>query len=149
MGFNVFNNGGGRPDGTAYSEVIELVPPLGDGTYPIPESGPWGPTPRAGRTPPQRSSRFLPRSSQAASGSGAATPSSAPGRFQEVTPDGRIVWDYLNPYEGDLKNADGSDPQPLLLTRSARSSAPPSSPLTIPACGAGSEVDRVRGPEVT
>jgi hypothetical protein len=36
------------------------------------------------------------------------------GRFLEITPDGKVVWEYLNPFGGDVRNADGSQPQPDL-----------------------------------
>lgn len=35
----------------------------------------------------------------------------AKGRFFEVTPDGEIVWEFLNPYRGEIRKPNG-DPIP-------------------------------------
>ena len=35
------------------------------------------------------------------------------GRFFEVTPDGEIVWEYLNPYRGNIHHADGEPVSPM------------------------------------
>ncbi len=40
----------------------------------------------------------------------------ARGRFFEVTPDGKIVWEYLNPYRGDVRNPNGDPIPPAPLT---------------------------------
>ncbi|MEO5582814.1 MAG: aryl-sulfate sulfotransferase, partial [Saprospiraceae bacterium] len=37
----------------------------------------------------------------------------AKGRFLEVTPEGKIVWDYWTPYAGYVKMKDGTYPQPI------------------------------------
>jgi hypothetical protein len=42
----------------------------------------------------------------------------AKGRFFEVTPAGEIVWEYLNPFHGDIRKPNG-DPNPLFMVYSA------------------------------
>ena len=37
----------------------------------------------------------------------------ARGRFFEVTKEGKLVWEYLNPYRGDVRKLNG-DPKPLM-----------------------------------
>ena len=37
----------------------------------------------------------------------------ARGRFFEVTPDGKIVWEYLNPYHGDIHKPNGDPVSPI------------------------------------
>ena len=37
----------------------------------------------------------------------------ASGRFFEVDRNGNIVWNYMSPYSGDLRNPDGTTPQPV------------------------------------
>jgi len=40
------------------------------------------------------------------------------GRFFEVTPDGDIVWEYLNPYRGNIRHTNGDPVQPWFFTYS-------------------------------
>ncbi|HMC00288.1 MAG TPA: aryl-sulfate sulfotransferase [Flavobacteriaceae bacterium] len=40
------------------------------------------------------------------------------GRYFEVTPDGEIVWEYLNPYRGNIHHPDGTPVQPWFFTYS-------------------------------
>jgi hypothetical protein len=37
----------------------------------------------------------------------------AKGRYIEVTPDGKIIWDYWTPYAGNVRMKDGTFPQPV------------------------------------
>ena len=39
--------------------------------------------------------------------------SGAQGRFFEVTPEGKIVWEYWDPRSGQVRMADGSTPHPV------------------------------------
>ena len=43
----------------------------------------------------------------------------ARGRFFEVTPDGNIVWEYLNPYHGEIRKPNGDPNNPMFMTFSA------------------------------
>ena len=40
----------------------------------------------------------------------------AKARFFEVTPDGKIVWEYLNPYRGNITQPNGDPVNPVPLT---------------------------------
>ncbi len=40
----------------------------------------------------------------------------AKGRFFEVTPDGKKVWEYINPYRGDVRMPNGDPIPPVPLT---------------------------------
>ena len=40
------------------------------------------------------------------------------GRFFEVTPEGEIVWEYLNPYRGNIHHLDGTPVQPWFFSYS-------------------------------
>ena len=40
----------------------------------------------------------------------------AMGRFFEVTKEGKIVWEYLNPYRGDMRKTNGDPIPPAPLT---------------------------------
>ena len=40
----------------------------------------------------------------------------ARGRFFEVTPDGKMVWEYLNPYRGDIRKMNGDPNSPVPMT---------------------------------
>jgi hypothetical protein len=91
----IFNNGYERPDGD-YSSIEEIAPEIV-----------WK------YTAPDRESFFADYISGAhrlQNGNTFIT-SGVEGRFFEVTPDGRTVWEYLNPYTGALTDSDGSTPQ--------------------------------------
>ncbi|MEO6290274.1 MAG: hypothetical protein ABIO76_10150, partial [Ginsengibacter sp.] len=40
----------------------------------------------------------------------------AKGRFFEVTPDGKMVWEYLNPYRGNIRKPNGDPNSPVPMT---------------------------------
>lgn len=101
----VFNNGGGRPDGD-WSSVVELAPPIDEnGSYAFAEGEAFGPkAPLWTYQAPDRASFFSPFISGAhrlANGNTfiCAGPQ---GRFLEVTPEREIVWEYKNPFHGDV-----------------------------------------------
>jgi hypothetical protein len=107
----IFNNGYERPDGD-YSSIEEIAPPLAsDGSYMRDADGTWGPREAAWTyTAPQRESFFASYISGAhrlENGNTFIT-SGEEGRLFEVTPDGRTVWEYANPYTGNLTDSDGS-----------------------------------------
>jgi hypothetical protein len=107
----IFNNGYERPDGD-YSSIEEIAPPLeSDGSYARDADGVWGPEETVWNyTAPDRESFFASYVSGAhrlANGNTFIT-SGAEGRFFEVTPDGRTVWEFANPYRGTLTQSDGS-----------------------------------------
>lgn len=116
----IFNNGGGRPDGD-WSSVMEIAPPLtNDGRYKLSADGSFAPPePAWTYTAEEPESFFAPFISGANRiGNGNTMICSGPdGRFFEVTSGGETVWEYLNPFSGGVRNADGSMPQPGLDTR--------------------------------
>jgi hypothetical protein len=96
----VFNNGGGRPDGD-YSSVLELELPLqADNTYglePFVAVGPAKPVwSYVAENRADFFSSFISGAHRLRNGNTLVC-AGAPGRVFEVTKDGRIVWDYLNP----------------------------------------------------
>ena len=42
----------------------------------------------------------------------------ASGRFIEVTPEGNINWEYLNPYRGEIRKPNGDPKSPMFMTYS-------------------------------
>ncbi len=116
----IFNNGGGRPDGD-WSSVIEITPPLtDDGRYKIGADGSFASATPAWTYSAEASESFFAPFISGANriANGHTMVCSGPdGRFFEVTRDGKIVWEYLNPFSGGVRNSDGSMPQPGLESR--------------------------------
>ena len=100
-----------------YSAVFELELPMNEsGNYELPESGAFGPkSPAWSYTAPDKYSFIAPFVSSAHRlKSGNTLINSGPrGRMFEVTPDGEIVWEYLNQYFEDYRLPDGTAPQPV------------------------------------
>lgn len=99
-----------------YSAVYEFAPETkADGAYIIPESDPIGPAdPIWSYVAPDKYSfysAFISGAQRLQNGNTLIT-SGAKGRFMEVTPDQKIVWEYWNPYKQDYKLPDGSAAQP-------------------------------------
>jgi hypothetical protein len=114
---SVFNNGRDRPEGP-WSSVDEWTPPLlPDGRYALEDGKPYGPAQLAWRYVADEPTRFF-----APFISGAhRTPNGntfvcagTGGRLFEVTREGDVVWDYRVPFSGQVRNDDGSMPQPGL-----------------------------------
>lgn len=99
----VFNNGALRPNGQ-YSSVLEIETPVAaDGRYPLPATGPWPPAnPKWSYTAPDRESFFAPfiSGTQRLPNGNTLICAGPQGHVFEVTPDGKTVWDYRNPYGG-------------------------------------------------
>lgn len=97
----IFNNGTGRTDGE-YSSVIEIAPPLdAKGQYTRPPGAAFGPErPEWEYAAPNRPEFFSGHISGAERLSNGNTLicDGEQGRIFEVTPDGRTVWDYVNPF---------------------------------------------------
>jgi hypothetical protein len=109
----IFNNGRNRP-GAPRSTVDEITPPLKtDGTYAIEDGAPFGPDALAWswRLPADRFSPFVSGAERLANGNTIVC-SGTGGIFLEVTAGGRVVWEYRNPFSGNVRLADGSAPQP-------------------------------------
>jgi hypothetical protein len=107
----IFNNGYERPEGN-YSSIEEIALPLAsDGSYTRNTDGTWGPDETVWNyTAPDRESFYASYVSGAHRLENGNTfiASGAEGRFFEVTPDGRIVWEFANPYRGYMTKSDGS-----------------------------------------
>ena len=118
----VFNNGGKRPDGK-YSSVDELVLPFDpDGGFSREASQPFGPSAPdwTFADPDAFFSAFISGAQRLANGNTLIC-SGAPGRLFEVTREGNIVWDFRNPYGGEVDPPEhaGRAP-PLALFRGTR-----------------------------
>ncbi len=116
----VFNNGRGRPEG-AWSSVDEWTPPLGaDGRYALSDGGPFGPASLAwqykAKEPASFYAPFISGAQRLANGNTLVC-SGTGGQFFEVTRAGDVVWEYRNPFWGDVRNVDGSLPQPRIDER--------------------------------
>jgi hypothetical protein len=112
----VFNNDLEGPEGK-YSAILEIATPLtSDGGYELPESGAFGPAePVWSYSAPDKvsfSSAFISGAERLANGNTLIC-SGAQGRFLEVTSEGEIVWEYWTLFSGNVKNPDGSLPQPV------------------------------------
>jgi hypothetical protein len=117
----VFNNGRERPDG-AWSSIDEWTPPLGDdGRYLLQDGQPFGPAALAWRyraaEPASFYAPFVSGAQRLASGNTLVAAGTG-GELFEVTREGEVVWEYRNPYWGEvIRNADGSLPQPRIDER--------------------------------
>jgi hypothetical protein len=107
----IFNNGGGRPEGE-WSSVEEIVPPVApDGSYVLEEGKAWGPagtvwTYRA-TEPESFFAPFISGAHRLPDGNTFVT-SGPQGRLFEITASGEIVWDFWNPFSGDVRESDGT-----------------------------------------
>jgi hypothetical protein len=117
--FLVFNNGTDRPGGD-FSSVDELVPPVDEnGAYPIDPGEPFAPAAAlwSYASPPDFYSPFISGAQRQPNGTTLVCAGWS-GHFFEVTPEGQVVWDYVNPvYQGGFV-AQG-DPIPSTCSRSA------------------------------
>jgi hypothetical protein len=112
---SVFNNGLDRPAG-AWSSIDGWTPPLGtDGRYALPVAGPFPPAALAWQyRAPDPTSFYSPfiSGAQRLENGNTLICSGGGGQFLEVTQAGEVVWEYRNPFWGDVRNVDGSLPQP-------------------------------------
>jgi hypothetical protein len=111
----VFNNNAKGAQGP-HSAVLELVPPTqSDGSYVVPEKGPFGPNePHWKYETPDKSfhSPFISGARRLAGGNTLIC-AGADGRFFEVTREGKIVWEFWDPFTGQVRQPDGTLPQPV------------------------------------
>ncbi len=96
----IYNNGNGRP-GQDFSESVEIVPPLqSDGNYTIDDIEPYGPEQPVwtyGNTVDQFFySARISGTERLANGNTTICVGDQ-GRVLEVTPDGKLVWEYISP----------------------------------------------------
>jgi hypothetical protein len=125
LGLLVFNNGRGRPEGDySYSSVDELPLPFDpERGFTRAEDAPFGPEEPDWTYAPGREdffSAFISGAQRLPNGNTLIC-SGAPGRIFEVTPSGLVVWDFKNPYGGEVEPPEhaGRAP-PLALFRATR-----------------------------
>jgi len=104
-------------DGRNYSAVYEFTPPLEkNGKYIIEKGKTFGPEkPVWVYVAPDSISfwsSFISGAHRMNDGNTFIN-EGARGRFFEVTPDGKIVWEYLNPYRGDIRKTNGDPNSPI------------------------------------
>ncbi len=123
----VFNNGRDRPAGP-FSSVDEITPPLAaDGTYDLAEGKAYGPAALAWTAPlpPDRFAPFISGAARLRNGNTFVC-AGTDGIMLELSPSGGIVWEYRNPYGGNLVMADGkpatqgADDRPYAVYRATR-----------------------------
>ena len=104
-------------DSGPYSAVYEIAPPVAaDGSYVVPETGPFGPEePSWSYRGTAESFFFAPFISGAErQPNGNMLICSGPqGRFFEVDSGGEIVWEFWDPRQGEVRLPDGSPPHPV------------------------------------
>lgn len=92
----LFNNGGREVH--RYSTVVEITPPMmADGTYLLPDDGPYGPEEMAWEydpEPPERFFSFFISGVQRMPNGNTLVTQGAGAKVREVTPEGEIVWEY-------------------------------------------------------
>lgn len=112
----VFNNNAKGSNGP-HSAVFEIVPPTrADGSYIVPSQKAFGPPEPLWKyeAPDGKSfhSPFISGARREPNGNTLIC-SGADGRIFEVTDAGKIVWDYWDPYSGQVRLPDGSPPHPV------------------------------------
>ncbi|MGI8637601.1 MAG: hypothetical protein ACR2KZ_19560, partial [Segetibacter sp.] len=103
--------------GKNYSTIYELTPPLDkNGKYVIEKDKPFGPEKPAwvymAADTLSFFSSFISGAQRLENGNTFIN-EGAKGRFFEVTKEGKIVWEYLNPYHGEIRQPNG-DPNPVM-----------------------------------
>ena len=97
----VFSNRTPGPNGE-YTKVYEFVPPVGpDRRYTLPAAGPFGPAEPVWTysAPGSFDATYISGAERLANGN-TLVASGPQGRIFEVTPAGKIVWEYWSPYSG-------------------------------------------------
>ena len=111
----VFNNGQGNPAGER-SVVLELALPLDPVKGFVREGPAFGPKePVWSFSAPDLYAAFISGCQRLANGNTLVI-DGPKGRIFEVTREGKLVWDYLNPHGGDL-NVNGADARALFRAR--------------------------------
>jgi hypothetical protein len=116
----VFNNDIPNKDTLNYSAIHEITPPTDEkGNYIIEKGKAFGPeNPVWTYVAPDTVSFFSGFISGAHRMNNGNTfiNEGARGRYFEVTKDGKIVWEYLNPYRGDIRKPNGDPNPPIPMT---------------------------------
>lgn len=117
----IFNNElGGRPDSLNYSSIIEISPPIDkEGNYITLDNQRFGPKAPVWQYLAQDTVSFYAGFVSGAhrlQNSNTFINEGPRGRFMEVTPKGKVVWEYLNPYRGDVRKLNGDPIPPMPIT---------------------------------
>ena len=101
--------------GNNYSAVYEIAPPVDkNGKYLLEKDKPFGPEKPVWKYMASDTLSFFSSfisGAQRMENGNTFINQGAKARFFEVTKDGKIVWEYLNPYHGDIRKPNG-DPIP-------------------------------------
>ena len=112
----IFSNRNGTEE-MPHSTVYEIAPPTdADGHYILADDAPFGPVAPVWSYRAAEASSFYASFISGAHrlATGHTLVSSGPqGRFFEITADGEIVWEYRDPYSGQVRLPDGSLPHPV------------------------------------
>jgi hypothetical protein len=114
------NRGGGAGPNAGRTTVYEIATPVdANGRYTLDSGRPFGPTePVWTYAAPDLQAQFISGATRLADGK--TLVSSGPqGRVFEITPDGRIVWEFWSPFTGSLGGAQGKA-NPYALFRASR-----------------------------
>jgi hypothetical protein len=107
----IFNNGVSRPNG-AYSSIDEFTPPVDEsGNYTMQGDSVYGPDSLTWTYDAEQDTNFYsPRLSgvQRLPNGNTLICTGAGGKFFEVTADGEIVWEYINPVSGEAPVEQGT-----------------------------------------
>ncbi|MBK5279784.1 MAG: aryl-sulfate sulfotransferase, partial [Bacteroidia bacterium] len=134
----VFNNNvPGRKDSLDYSVVLELTLPVDEaGHYQIENGKPFGPEKPnwmyVASDTISFHSGFISGAHRMNNGNTFIN-EGARGRFFEVTPEGKIVWEYLNPYHGEIRkpNGDPTDIMPMAYSQFRATFIPSNHPALV------------------
>ena len=113
----LFDNNSSKIDSIDYSAIYELVPPVDNkGNYILEKGKAYGPDKPVWtyHAPDSLSfwSSFISGAQRMYNGNTFIC-EGAKGRFFEVTSDGKKIWEYLNPYRGEIRQTNG-DPNPAM-----------------------------------
>ena len=117
----IFNNDiPGGPDSMNYSAIYEIAPEMDEtGAYRMTDNGAFAPDqPVWVYTAPDTVSfysGFISGAHRLKNGNTFIT-EGARGRSFEVTKEGEMVWEYLNPYRGDIRKPNGDPNSPMPMT---------------------------------
>ena len=119
----IYNNDIPRADKMNYSAIYEIIPPTDSkGAYILEKDRTFGPDKPVWTyiAPDSVSfwSSFISGAHRMHNGNTFIN-EGAKGRFFEVTKEGKIVWEYLNPYRGELRKPNGDPIPPMPMTFSA------------------------------
>ncbi len=115
---DVFKEIMGSPSNN-YSAIYEITTPVdSNGKYSIENEKPFGPErPTWVYMAEDTLSFYSPfiSGAQRMNNGNTLINEGARGRFFEVTPAGKVVWEYLNPYRGDIRKPNGDPINPMFL----------------------------------